>query len=121
MSFRAPSTPGSDKFYTSLLARFGLSDLATAEERVAGLRKLDANKLSEWSNVNAVLGSAFMWGATLQKGGLWSEEPEKSIREGKWDRSVKEVAMGCMEHEGGLFVRAFGVSQGLLFCERVCK
>lgn len=113
MSFRSPSTPGSDAFYTALLKQFKLSDLATAEERVAGLRNLDAKELSEWSNVNAVLGSAFMWGATLQKGGLWSEEPEKSVREGKWDRSVKEVAMGCMEHEGGLFVRAFGVSRSL--------
>ena len=91
-----------------MLKTFGLDDPAlTAAQRVEGLRKVDAQELCDFAMNNSGMG---VWGGIVQEGGLWEMQPEVAVREGKFDRGVKEFVLGCNEDEGTLFAAAFQVS-----------
>lgn len=103
MSFRAPGYFNWDL----LLSTFKLDDPnLSAKERVAGLRKIPAEDLLDFSVKNSVMAG---WGGTLQEGGLWgTRTPEQRFITGEWEKGIKEFVLGVNEHEGSLFVGAFG-------------
>ena len=110
----SPSTmkfrPATWKFpvWDLMLKTFGLDNPAlTATQRVDGLRKVDAQELCDFAMNNSGMG---VWGGIVQKGGLWDMQPEVAVREGKFDRGVKDFVLGCNEDEGTLFAAAFQVS-----------
>ena len=90
-----------------LLKTFGLDDPAlTAAQRVAGLRKVDAQELCDFAMNNSGMG---VWGGIIQQDGMWPTHPEVAMREGRFDRGVKEFVLGCNQDEGTLFAAAFQV------------
>lgn len=98
--------------WSLMLKTFGLDDPAlTAAQRIEGLRKVDAQELCDFAMNNSGMG---VWGGIVQEGGLWTAQPEVAMREGKFDRGVKEFVLGCNQDEGTLFAAAFQVGPQLL-------
>lgn len=106
----SPSTMGFSSApyhaWDSLLKRYNLDDPAlTAHERVAGLRKVDAEEMTAFGTEFGKLGG---WGGTLQVGGLFEVHPEVRFAEGKFDKRITEWVLGCNGDEGTLFSGALG-------------